>query len=180
MLFSKRLFLADEELGKKDDDHRPKHHHDLRWQPKPWKHPRRRRILLIPTIIYLFYVFFKNMPTDIPPARDRLKSNLPPTQHVIFDARLPPGLTQPEPPRVESDTNIKDELYYKGKLQFYHLASTLKLFSGRWREEPFQRNSIRGCKLGERVRPVAPRVSHGLSEDKLCALCANGKGRCLH
>ncbi|KAL6238631.1 hypothetical protein BDW75DRAFT_227860 [Aspergillus navahoensis] len=132
MLFSKRLLLADEELGKKDDDHRLKNHPDLRWQPNTWKRRRRQRLLLVSVILYLFYVFFKNIPTDIPPARDRLKSNLPPTQPVIPDARLPPGLTQSsEPPlRGGTDTSDKDELYFNGKLQFYNLASTLKLFSG--------------------------------------------------
>ncbi|KAL4741982.1 armadillo-type protein [Aspergillus similis] len=111
---SKRLFLADEELGKKDDDHRPKNHPDQRWQPKLWKPPRRRR----------------NMPTDIPPARDRLISNSPSAQHVMPDASVPTGLTQSESrPHAKSNTNEKDGLYYEGKLQFYNLASTLKLFS---------------------------------------------------
>ncbi|KAL4987707.1 hypothetical protein BDW68DRAFT_187807 [Aspergillus falconensis] len=114
----------------------------------PWKPLRRRRVPLIPVIIYLFYVF-KNMPTDVPPARDRLKSKLPPTKHVIPDAPLPPGLTQSETPlRTESDINDKDELCYDGKLRFYELASTLKLFLGDGGKSPSSVTVFAAASLG--------------------------------
>ncbi|KAL4872664.1 hypothetical protein BDV12DRAFT_182999 [Aspergillus spectabilis] len=128
---SKRPFLADEELGKKDDDHRPEKHPDQQWQPKAWKPPRRRRILIVPIILYLLYIFFKNMPTDIPPLRDRFKSRLPPSQHVMPDAP-PPVISQSDsPPRDEYDTRNNDDLYYKGELKFYNLGRTLNLFERR-------------------------------------------------
>ncbi|KAL4761822.1 armadillo-type protein [Aspergillus foveolatus] len=159
---SKRLFLADEELGKKDDDHRPKNHSDQRWHPKLWKPPRRRRVLLIPVILYLFYIFFKNMSTDIPPARDRLISNSLSAQHIMPDVPVPPGLTQPEPPpRVKFDTNEKDGLYYEGKLQFYNLASTLKLFSDNGGKSPPSATVFAAASLGSvsDLLPLACRMA---------------------
>ncbi|KAL5051872.1 hypothetical protein BDW71DRAFT_1668 [Aspergillus fruticulosus] len=128
---------------------------------KPWKPLRRRRVPLIPVIIYLFYVF-KNMPTDVPPARDRLKSKLPPTKHVIPDAPLPPGLTQSETPlRTESDINDKDELCYDGKLRFYELASTLKLFSGDGGKSPSSVTVFAAASLGSvsDLLPLACRMA---------------------
>ncbi|KAL4821325.1 armadillo-type protein [Aspergillus spinulosporus] len=162
MSSSKRLFLADEELGKKDDDHRPKYHPDQRWQPKPWKLPRRRRVLLIPVILYLFYVFFKNMPTDIPPARDRLRSHSPSAQHIVPDTPVPPGLTQSEPPpRANADTNERDGLYSERKLQFNNLASTLKLFSDYSGKSPPSATVFAAASLGSvsDLLPLACRMA---------------------
>ncbi|KAL4919755.1 armadillo-type protein [Aspergillus aurantiobrunneus] len=114
MLPSKRLFLADEELGKKDDDHRPKTHPHQRWQPKSWKPPQRRRALLVSLIICPLYILFTNMPTNIPPGRDQLKSRLPPSQHVMPDTPLPPGSSESDPPpRGESDTSNEYDLSFQ-------------------------------------------------------------------
>ncbi|KAL2821636.1 armadillo-type protein [Aspergillus granulosus] len=126
---SKRPFLADEKLGKKDDDHRPKTPLEQQWQPKLWKRPRRRRILLTILMLYLLYLFFKNMPTDLPPARERMNSRLSQTQHVLPDAAPPPGIfTSGPPPRDEPSRGNEDDYYYEGKLQFYELGKSLKLF----------------------------------------------------
>ncbi|KAL4784933.1 armadillo-type protein [Aspergillus varians] len=132
MLPSKRLFLAYEELGKKDDDHRPNAHPDQAWQPKSLRPPRRRRILLIPVMLFLLYIFFRNIPSDIPSVRDRLESRLPPPQHVLPDIPSPPGLSPSDsPPHGRYDTGNEDGLYYEGEIQFYNLGRTLKLFPGR-------------------------------------------------
>ncbi|KAL2853217.1 armadillo-type protein [Aspergillus pseudoustus] len=126
---SKRPLLADEELGKKDDDHRPTTPLEPQWHPKSWKRPRRRRILLTLVVVYLLYLFFKNMPTDLPSARERMKSRLPPSQHVLPEAAAPPGtFTSDPPPRDESGPGDKDDHYYEGRIQFYELGKTLKLF----------------------------------------------------
>ncbi|KAL3451954.1 armadillo-type protein [Aspergillus insuetus] len=126
---SKRPLLADEELGKKDDDHRRTTPLEQQWQPKSWKRPRRRRILLALVMLYLAYLFFKNMPTDLPSARERMKSRLPPSQHVLPEAAPPPGISSTDPPpRDESGLENKDEYYYEGKIQFYELGKSLKLF----------------------------------------------------
>ncbi|CEL03243.1 hypothetical protein ASPCAL04400 [Aspergillus calidoustus] len=126
---SKRPLLADEELGKKDDDHRPTTSLEQQWQPKSWKRPRRRRIFLALFMLYMVYLFFKNMPTDLPSARERMKSRLPPSQHVLPGEAPPPGMASTHPPpRGESGLENKDEYYYEGQIQFYELGKSLKLF----------------------------------------------------
>ncbi|KAI9376354.1 hypothetical protein BJX61DRAFT_392098 [Aspergillus egyptiacus] len=125
-----RPFLADEELGKKDDDHRPRRTRpDQQWQPRAWKPPRRRRVLLVPVILFLLYLFFKNMPTDLGPVSQRRISNPHPSQHLFSDALPPPGTSSPgPPPRDEPNAEDKGDLYYEGKLHFHELGKTLKLF----------------------------------------------------
>ncbi|KAL2829937.1 armadillo-type protein [Aspergillus cavernicola] len=124
MPLSKPPFLADEELGKKDDDHRLRTSLDQQWQSKSWKPPRRRRMLLLPVVIYLVYLFFKNMPTDLGPVSRRAKSSLPPSQHIMPDG---PSQSVP-PPRDEFDSKNESGLYYEGEIKFYELGKTLKLF----------------------------------------------------
>lgn len=61
---------ADEELGKKDDDHR---------LPEPGRFrpiqssaiPRPRRIVILIVVCVIVYQFFKHMPTDLTPAAER-------------------------------------------------------------------------------------------------------------
>jgi 26S proteasome regulatory subunit N1 len=162
---SKRPFLADEELGKKDDDHRPEKLPDQQWQPKAWKPPRRRRILIVLIILYLLYIFFKNMPTDIPTVRERFKSRLPPSQHAMPDAPLPPVISQSDPPpRDESDIGHNDDLYYKGELKFYNLGRTLKLFdmsAGQRGKNPSKATVFAAASLGSvtDLLPLACRMA---------------------
>jgi hypothetical protein len=136
MLPSKKPVSADEELGKKDDDHRP---HTERgrgrlWPLKQCKTLRRRRILLVAIGLYMVYLFFRNMPTDLVPAAERYNP-------VIAQARkkgpmpsLPsipsPAIPQHGPPprdagKAEGDTG---DFYYDGPIKFYALPKTLRQF----------------------------------------------------
>lgn len=125
----KRPFLADEELGKKDDDHRPRISPDQQWHPTQWKPLRRRRLLLLPVILYLIYIFFKNIPTDLGPLSQRRKSSVRPSQHAMPNAPpLSEAFPSDLPPRNQINSENKDALYYQGQLQFYELGKTLKLF----------------------------------------------------
>jgi hypothetical protein len=66
---AKMPLRADEEMCKKDDDHRPI---DARFRPLRHRAiPRPRRIILGLFILVLLYEFFKHMPTDLAPAVDR-------------------------------------------------------------------------------------------------------------
>lgn len=66
---TKMPLQADEEMGKKDDDHRPI---DARFRSLRHKAiPRPRRIFIILIILIILYEFFKNMPTDLAPAVER-------------------------------------------------------------------------------------------------------------
>lgn len=134
MFASKKPLKVDEELGKKDDDHRPEIDRP-QWRPRQWKLPRPRRFLLGVVALYLLYLFFKNMPTDLPPASQRFNPALTearlraeagwskPAQHP----EMPP---QSPPPRDESminDQENKNE-YYDGDVKLYSLTASLSRF----------------------------------------------------
>src|SRR3954451_23688531 len=63
---SKRLFADDEELGKKDDDHRPTDGAMVSPTLRIWR-LRRKRVLIGIFALYLLYLFIKHIPTDVPP-----------------------------------------------------------------------------------------------------------------
>ncbi|KAF9888712.1 hypothetical protein FE257_008470 [Aspergillus nanangensis] len=129
MLSSKRPFMADEELGKKDDDHkrRPEQHWHSRAQQ--WRPRRSRRLILGLLVLCFLYMFFKNMPTDLTPARER--PEFAPTRQEA-GAQWPRPIPPPDqgpPQRDQTGTdNNKDDYYYEGDLKFYSLGSTLKRF----------------------------------------------------
>lgn len=133
MLPSKRPYLADEELGKKDDDHRPRTGRKPLWRAKQWRAPRPRRLIIGIIVLYLVYLFFKNMPTDLPPAVERLHPGFTQTQQSSGKSRPPPMLSsvtpaKGPPPRADSHTNIKEDFYYEGEIRFNALARTLQRF----------------------------------------------------
>ncbi|PYI11166.1 hypothetical protein BO78DRAFT_359717 [Aspergillus sclerotiicarbonarius CBS 121057] len=137
MLPSRRPFLADEELGKKDDDHRVRPGRTQQWRPKQWKPPRPRRLLLGLVALYLLYLFFKNMPTDLAPAPERFNPAFAQARQAALQLQQqqlqsPPLAHTPQgpPDRDESDTESTDELYYDGKINFYSLAQSLHRFQG--------------------------------------------------
>ncbi|KAJ6005853.1 hypothetical protein N7451_003797 [Penicillium sp. IBT 35674x] len=117
--------LKDEELGKKDDDHRLPPARS-RFLPQLSKLPRPRRLIAAFVGFVLVYQFFKHMPTDLRPARERYDPR--------FRDPLPPPLNSPQSPVVpqidiSSDTGTqgginKGELF-DGKIKLYELASSL-------------------------------------------------------
>ncbi|PYH96280.1 hypothetical protein BO71DRAFT_482156 [Aspergillus ellipticus CBS 707.79] len=143
MLPSRRPFLADEELGKKDDDHRPRSGRASQWRPKQWKPPRPRRFLLVIAALYFFYLFFKNMPTDLRPAPERFNPALTPARQAVMQLlqehqqqerqqqqlQPPPPISPTGPPeRDENDPGSKNEFYYDGRISFFALARSLHQF----------------------------------------------------
>lgn len=121
-------FMADEELGKKNDDHRPRQR-PLR-RPS-WRTPRPRRLLLAVVGLYLLYLFFKNMPTDLTPAPERYNPEL---ARARQKGQTPPSNPSPgvppqdAPPRDETVKDIdknKDGDYYDGDISLSHLMASL-------------------------------------------------------
>ncbi|PKX97453.1 uncharacterized protein P174DRAFT_402651 [Aspergillus novofumigatus IBT 16806] len=133
MLPSKRPYLADEELGKKDDDHRPRNGKKPHSRAKQWRAPRPRRLIIGIIILYLVYLFFKNMPTDVPPAVERFNPEFAQARQGSGKS-LPPAMPSPvtpakgAPPRPDSQTIIKEDFYYEGEVRFNALARTLQRF----------------------------------------------------
>src|SRR3954447_23475400 len=79
-----RLFPGDEELGKRDDDHKPgkKSNLGIPWQHRrlsqgPHRRTLKRAALGFIALVALYY-FFKNMPTDLENPSHRPQYNHPP------------------------------------------------------------------------------------------------------
>ncbi|KAJ5496806.1 hypothetical protein N7463_008793 [Penicillium fimorum] len=125
---------ADEEMGKKDDDHRPSE--QARFLPLRHRAmPRPRRILFAIIAFVLVYEFFKHMPTDLGPAADRYSpaiaklreeslakwtgSDKPPSVPKL-DTVPPDNL----PPVKVLESNQKEEAY-DGMIKFYELSHSL-------------------------------------------------------
>ncbi|KAK2792734.1 hypothetical protein FQN52_002796 [Onygenales sp. PD_12] len=130
----RRGLLDDEELAKKYDD-RPLNKRSSQFTPfKPvsWKMPRRRRILLAFAGLWLLYLFFKNMPTDLAPAPERFH---PPrdrqfTQQPLPAGRSPPSGPPPGPPHDSGMKDVSNTHYFGGPIKFYFLARSLYSVQG--------------------------------------------------
>ncbi|KIX08356.1 uncharacterized protein Z518_03012 [Rhinocladiella mackenziei CBS 650.93] len=79
-----------------------------------WKLFRRRRIMLALLALWLLYLFFKNLPTDLPPVSERYNPRY---------GRLHPGIHQWESPEHSKDGTDDS---YEGPIKFYDLAETLR------------------------------------------------------
>lgn len=121
---------ADEELGKKDDDHRISD--PTRFRPlQKSRIPRPRRLIAVLVTLFLLYEFFKHMPTDLTPASERYNPKIAALKHQ--NPTPPLGSVQsPTPPKVhispEVDINHKEQVgqdSYDGKIHFYELAQSL-------------------------------------------------------
>lgn len=129
-----RLFPNDEELGKRDDDHKPGK--KTLWMKRKWPAVKKRRIVLLAGLCVLTWLFIKNIPTDLGPAKDRFHYGFatprPSDEQMLALSRgenvnsPPQGAPQKQAstPTVEdsSDEYIHD---YDGPVRFYYLAASL-------------------------------------------------------
>ncbi|KAK2746355.1 hypothetical protein FQN57_003237 [Myotisia sp. PD_48] len=116
---SRRLFLGDEELGKKDDDHDPTNSRFVLpsiYLPSRLV-PRRRRILPIIAGLILLYILFKHAPRGRTDISDT--PILPETHFTLYDE--PTGA----PPLPEGDERPHSQHYYDGPVKFYQLAKSI-------------------------------------------------------
>ncbi|OQD63879.1 hypothetical protein PENPOL_c008G03005 [Penicillium polonicum] len=131
---AKMPLRVDEEMGKKDDDHRPSD--QSRFLPRQHRAmPRPRRILFAIIALVLIYEFFKHMPTDLKPAPDRFDPAVAKLREESL-ARLsgsdkPPTVPNPDtvlpdslPPVKVLESNRKEEAY-DGMIKFYELTHSL-------------------------------------------------------
>lgn len=120
-----RILLGDEELGKRDDDHKPGVRSPFasvwsarRGQAITGKRSMRRIGIGLALIVF-FYYFFKNMPTDLEPQHGR-----PHYQPVEYAGNgrypKPPGLTS-----EEHEASTESQHYFNGAIKFYQLAASL-------------------------------------------------------
>ncbi len=120
MPLSKRLFADDEELGKKNDDHRPVDGAMAGSTLRTWRGPRRKRVLIGIAILYLLYLFVKYIPTDVPPVSKRIDTRFGiPNNNANPQTPLSPQV----PPPRSSKPSV--EHYFDGPIKFYELTASL-------------------------------------------------------
>ncbi|GAB1735801.1 hypothetical protein NU219Hw_g5145t2 [Hortaea werneckii] len=126
------VYSKDEELGKRDDDFRPKRSSAANSLMQPWQW-RKRRLFLVVAVALFVYVFVKNIPTDLGPADERLgypmrrPGQVPrskPQQGTL------PGYPKTEPVGAPRRLPQKDEEadmhYYDGPIRYHRLALSLR------------------------------------------------------
>lgn len=124
-----RVFAGDEELGKKDDDHRPgkgivlPSSWSLRQNIPPFR--RRRYFYGVVAILFIF-LFFTNIPTDLGSNSQGGDSRVPRKNAPTTSRPNPPT---GEPPRPKESSEAQ-KYYYDGPIRFYKLAVSLHAVAG--------------------------------------------------
>ena len=120
-----RIFTADEELGKKDDDHRPQKNttsSSSTWSVRKTSPAfRKRRVIYAICALVFVYVFVKNIPDDLGPVARNIDPRLNQGTKLPEGTAAPPA-TKPKHPAIPSEA---EEHYHDGPIKFYNLASSL-------------------------------------------------------
>ncbi|KAI9662689.1 MAG: hypothetical protein M1831_002732 [Alyxoria varia] len=131
-------FVSDEELGKRDDDHRPSKMDG--WLPRSNSHPlpviRKRRILGLIAFVIFAYLFVHNVP-NLGPAKYRFSNFGPPDPPAQDGLRRAQRLTAEQPAaRANPARTLLEKAVarpaervaqdYEGPVKFYTLGSTLR------------------------------------------------------
>lgn len=143
MARQRQLFPGDEELGKKDDDHRfrPRRPTATEWVSRSRRALTRRnmkRFLVGLCVLIGLYYFFKNMPTDIGPRTPRPNYGRPGNRTSRFGpGSVSQGRTRPRP-----TTNAEVKPTYNGPIKFYDLAESLRSISSTLGYYPVNQNVL--------------------------------------
>jgi len=131
---SARFYPGDEELGKKNDDHRP-------GAKSPWQHRRPsirkqavKRLFIGIGILTLLYYFVKNIPTDVrnPTRRPSYSHSSDPDHSLKPETAKPVGKEGSQKPPAEHPEEELDGMpkhSHNGPIKFYKLAETIKAIS---------------------------------------------------
>ncbi|KAI1083430.1 hypothetical protein F5B20DRAFT_568613 [Whalleya microplaca] len=126
----RNVFLSDEELGKKDDDHNYSGLRQPSWHPA--KVPQRRRLLkrigLLLLLASLVYVFVKNIPVLGPNDRMRRPNYAYPDLAANIRKRPPYEQSPPSSPNTQSPAT--PERIFNGPVRFLELSASLHAISG--------------------------------------------------
>lgn len=135
-----RIFAGDEELGKKDDDHKFRKGH-VPPLSRTFRHSvpaiRRRRLVYGVVFLLLLYILFQHVLPDLgfhPQRRGSRGSDK--DQAVSYEA-APTG----QPPRSRASLKV-EEHYYGGRIKFYNLAGSLRGVMGLGRHNRINRHVI--------------------------------------
>ena len=142
MSWLRRIFTGDEELGKKDDDHRPKASNassSSSWSTrKPSPAFRKRRIIYAICALLFLYVFIKNIPDDLGPSPRDFNPRL---NHggKLPETTADPPARKPKRPARPSEA---EEHYHDGPIKFYKLASSLHSVARLGGQNQFNKNVL--------------------------------------
>ncbi|KAI9821788.1 MAG: hypothetical protein M1827_002369 [Pycnora praestabilis] len=141
--FAAGIFTRKQELGKRNDDLRLDTGDGSVSGPTFWLGStrfRRRRIFPALIAVALLYLFFRNIPTDLPPASRRYDSRLafgPPSKNR--GQTLPP---QGRPPYDNDEPTGSSLHYFSGPIKFYSLAATLHGIAKTMGHRPINKNVL--------------------------------------
>ncbi|OQO05679.1 hypothetical protein B0A48_09772 [Cryoendolithus antarcticus] len=114
-----RVLSKDEELGKRDDDFRPKRTSCIGFiDPRRW---RKRRVILVSLVLGLLWLVLRSVPADMGTGVGRL----------VKERGSVTGEPTGAPPRQEEDQEDEDrkKQYYNGPIKFFRLATSLHAIS---------------------------------------------------
>jgi hypothetical protein len=148
---SKRQFTDDEELEKKDHDHRPTDGAMISSTLRIWR-LRRKRVLIGIFALYLLYLFVKYIPTDVPPVSKRIDNRFgTPVGHGVTPPSLGSAAEAP-PPRM---SNTATEHYFDGPIKFYNLGPTLGFAAASSRDSRSVLFAASSLKSASHIIPLA-------------------------
>ncbi|KAK5132293.1 hypothetical protein LTR08_009201 [Meristemomyces frigidus] len=138
-----RLFNKDEELGKRDDDFKPKRSPTASALMKPWQW-RKRRLFTIAAAVLMLYVFVHNLPNDLGPVDERAGRALRPG-HTVIAPDIQTSQQEPRGPPPGYSGGQDGEAVrhnYDGPIKFYKLATSLHGISRTMGSRPQNRNVL--------------------------------------
>jgi hypothetical protein len=160
MPYHSRVLSKDEELGKRDDDFRPKRspsaYHAfniLRW--------RKRRLFGLIAGLILVYLFVTNPPADLRRV-DGQRFGRPAALQPYASANIPANSrSEPTgpPPRTTDDEEEDDKSekqYYDGPTKFYRLASSLHAITRTYGQRTANRNILFAASSLQSVANLMP------------------------
>ncbi|KAI0874675.1 hypothetical protein GGS24DRAFT_458592 [Hypoxylon argillaceum] len=170
------FFMSDEELGKKDDDHKPVKSAGQRrpsaWQPARVP-PRRflKRVALVFVVAILVYLFIHNIPVLGPDHRMRRPMYPPSQRRPPSYSNLPPPEDDMHPPDPTAQGHtqtvaIKNaERNFNGPIKFINLAASLQAISNTRGSQSNNKNVLfaaSSLKSAAALLPIACQMGLGL------------------
>lgn len=120
-----RLLTKDEELGKRDDDFKPRRATSAS-RVLPWRWRKRRFLVGIIAIAFV-YLFFHYIPADFNPVTSQTVPVQYQDPYKAATYREPAGAP---PHGLEGEQDEASKHYYNGVVRFYKLAQSLHKFGG--------------------------------------------------
>lgn len=151
-----RVYSKDEELGKRNDNFRPRHTSNASTLLLPWRW-RKRRLLAVVGVIVALYFFVANIPRDLGPIDQRMGMALRPGYNVETSGSQKGPDGAPPRPSFAGETD-ESKHYYDGPIKFYRLALSLHGISRTQGAKQVNRNvlfAVSSLKSASNLIPMA-------------------------